>query len=88
MTGDIVKTAPTGSFLLTLGRSVILLSFDKMLHHKKQSKSSPLDKKCQNYAQDLPQVIFNDLVRGNQKLGSPVIRLQSFNFISFWNTYF
>ena len=88
MTGDMVKTGSTCSFLLTLGRSVILLSFDMMLHRKKQSKSSPLDKKFQNYAQDLPQVVFNDSVRGNQKLGSPVTRLQRFNFISFYNTYF
>ena len=48
--------------------TVTLLSLGKTFGCKKQSKSSPFDKKFKNHPQDLAQVIFNDSVRGNQEL--------------------
>ena len=83
-----VKIDPTFSFLLTLGRSVILLSLGKMLGLKKQSKLSPFNKKCKNHPLGLAQVIFNDLISLNQELGSPVNKLDLINRLQRFNLLF
>ena len=67
-----VKIDLTCFILLTLGITVILPSLSKTLHREKQSKPTPFDKKLKNGAQDLAQVIFNDLISRNQELGSLV----------------
>ena len=43
-----LKVDPNCSSLLTLGRSVILLTLGKTLGREKQSKPSPFDKKIKN----------------------------------------
>ena len=61
--------------------TIILLSLGKTLGHKKQFKPS-CDKKFKNHAQDLAQVIYNDVISGNEELGSPVNKqLQRFNLL-------
>ena len=63
-----VKIAPTCLLLLFLGRSVISLSLDKMLSHKRHCKPSLYDKKFKNHSWGLAQIIFSDWISRNQGL--------------------
>ena len=69
---------------------VTLLSLGKMLDCKKISKPPLLDKKFRNHGKGLALVIFNDSIKRNEELSSPVneetSKVQS--FIPFCNMFF
>ena len=67
-----LKIYPTPSYLLFWAGYSYFTVLGKTLGHEKQSKPSPFDKKFKNQAYDLAQVIFNDLIKGNQEVGFSV----------------
>ena len=78
------------SFALLWAVHCYFTELGQHIKSRKTSKPSPFDKRFENHAQDLAQILFNDSISGNQELSCQVNEYTSKvqSFLSFCNKFF